>query len=106
MMIMFGPSSRNTICMNPKCSCPNFLEEGNVVKCSRCRGLRLLGDGMKEVDYALDGLWKILTVGAVQFGLISWNDRIDAVFVLRKLHEEHSVNGNVVACVLLSWENV
>ena len=42
---------------------------------------------------------RLVTVDEMQFGLMPMRGRINAVFIMRRIEEEHHANGNKVVCV-------
>ena len=67
-----------------------FKGKGDIWNCSCYRSVKLLENGMKVVDRVLEkSLQRIVTVDEMQFDSMPERGRIDAVFILRRLQEEH-----------------
>ena len=65
--------------------------------------MQLLVHGMKVVERVLEKrLGRIVTVNQMQFRFVPGTKRIDAVFILRRLQQEHRSKGKKVVCVLLA----
>ena len=70
-----------------------------------CRGVKLLEHGMKIVKRLLERRVRALVdFDEVQFGFMPGKGTIDALFLVRRLQEEHRAKDKRSTCVLLIWK--
>ena len=78
-----------------------FKGKGDIRNCSCYRAVRLLEHGMKVEERVLDKrLHRIVSIDGMQFGFMPERGTIDAVFILRRLHEEYHAKGKKIVYVL------
>ena len=81
---------------------PIFKGKCDIRNCSCYRAVWLLQHGMKVVERVLEKrLRRIVTVDEMQFGFTPERGTIHAVFILRRLQEEHNAKGrkkNYIFC--------
>ena len=74
---------------------PIFKWKGDITNCSCYRAVKLLEHGMKVVVRVLEKrLHRAVYVDVLQFGFRSERGTIDAVFILRRLQDEHNAKGS------------
>ena len=73
---------------------PIFKGKGDIWNCSCYGALMFLEHGMKVVEWVLERrLHRIVFVDEMQFGFMPERGAIDAVFILRRMHEEFHAKG-------------
>ena len=69
---------------------PIFNGKGDVMNCGSYRGVKLLDHGMKIIERVLERRIRALVdVDEAQFGFMPGKGTIDALFLVRRLQEEH-----------------
>ena len=69
---------------------PIFKGKGDVMKCGSYRGVKLLEHGMKIIERVLERRIRTLVdFDEAQFGFMPGKGTIDALFLVRRLQEEH-----------------
>ena len=69
---------------------PTFKEKGDVMNCGSYRGVKLLEHGMKIIERVLERRIRALVdFDEAQFGFMPGKGTIDALFLVRRLQEEH-----------------
>ena len=69
---------------------PIFKGKGDVMNCGSYRGVKLLEHGMKIIERVLERrIRTIVDFDEAQFGFMSGKETIDALFLVRRLQEEH-----------------
>ena len=69
---------------------PIFKGKGDAMNCGAYRGVKLLEHAMKIVEKVLEKrMRRMVKVDEMQFGFMPGKGTIDAVFILRRLQEEH-----------------
>ena len=82
--------------------------KGDIRKSSCYRAVKLLDHWMKVVERVLVKKFCItVTVDEMPFGFMPEIGTIDAVFILKSMHEEYNAKGNNTAvCVLCTWKKI
>ena len=74
---------------NQRCG-PIFKGKGDVMNCGSYRGVKLLEHGMKITERVLEKrIRAIVDFDEVQFGFMPGKGTVDALFLVRRLQEEH-----------------
>ena len=69
---------------------PIFNGKGDVMNCGSYRGVKLLEHGMKIIERVLERRIRALVdVDEAQFGFMPGKGTVDALFLVRRLQEEH-----------------
>ena len=69
---------------------PNFKGKGDVMSCGSYRGVKLLEHCMKIIERVLERrIRAIVDFDVAQFGFMPEKGTIDALFLVRRLQEEH-----------------
>ena len=69
---------------------PIFKRKGDVMNCGSYRGVKLLEHGMKIIERMLERKIRALVdFNEAQFGFMSGKGTTDALFLVRRLQEEH-----------------
>ena len=69
---------------------PIFKKKRDVMKCGSYRGVKLLEHGMKIIERVLERRIRALVdFGEAQFGFMPGKGTVDALFLVRRLQEEH-----------------
>ena len=69
---------------------PIFKGKGNVIKCGSYRGVKLLEHGWKVIERVLERRIRALVdFDETQFGFLPGKGTIDALFLVRRLQEQH-----------------
>ena len=86
---------------------PIFKGKGDVIifKRGSYRGVKLLEHGMKIIERVLERrIRAIVNFDEAQFGFMPGKGTIDALFLVRRLQEEHRAKAKECTCVLLIWK--
>ena len=76
---------------------PIFTGKGDIRNCSCYRAVKIIEHRMNMVESVFeDSLNRIMTVDEMLFGVIPERGTIDAVFILRRLHEEYHAKGETL----------
>ena len=82
-----------------KYSGSNLQEKGDIRICNCYRTVKRFEHGMKLVERVLEkSLCRIVIVDEVQFGSMPERGTIDAVFILRRMHEVYHDKGKKYMC--------
>ena len=83
-----------------------FKEKGDVINCGSYRAVKLLKHDMKIIERVLERRIRALVdFDEAQFGFMPGKGTIDALFLVRRLEEEHRAKDKKeCACVLLIWK--
>ena len=80
---------------------PIFKGKRDIRNCSCYGAVKLLDHGMKMVERVFENRFRRIVSGVeMQFGFMPERETIDAVFILRRMQEEHHANGKRCICVL------
>ena len=78
----------------PRIVVPIIKSEVEIKKCSCYRAVTITEHGMKMAERVLEKrLCRIVSVDEMQFGFMPDGITINAVFILRRMHEEYHAKG-------------
>ena len=74
------------------------MGKGDISDCNCYGAVKHLEHGMKVIERVLEkGLCGLVTINKMQFGFMPEKRTIDAVLVLRRLHEEDRANRKMLS---------
>ena len=85
---------------------PIFKEKGNVINCGSYRGVKLLEHGMKTIEKVLERrIQALVDFNKVQYGFMPGKGTTDALFLARRLQEEHRAKDKTMHKCFVDLEN-